>query len=125
MDFGAVRERLPGLTRAVFGEDIAIVPRVAGEMGERDDGDRTRQDSVRARYDVDPGSEQMGDRREAKNRVFGTLARTTFSIERTALAWMPREGDIVRRANGDQFRVDEFNCDQPGLVILYVSKVKS
>lgn len=125
MDFGAVRERLPGLTRAVFGEDIAVLPRLSGELGERADPDRIRQDAVRARYDVDPGTEQIGDRREAKNRIFATLGRTSFSIEHDALAWMPRDGDIVLRGNGGRFRVDEVNCDQPGLVILYVSKVKS
>lgn len=125
MDFGAVRERLPGLTRAVFGEDIAVLPRLSGELGERADPDRIQQDAVRARYDVDPGTEQIGDRREARNRIFATLGRTSFSIEHGALAWMPRDGDIVLRGNGGRFRVDEVNCDQPGLVILYVSKVKS
>lgn len=124
MDFGAVRERLPGLTRAVFGEDVSILPRSPGELGERPDVGRVQQDGVRARYDTDPGNEQIGDRREAKNRVFATLARTTFSIDGAAFAWLPREGDVVRRTNGDQFRIDEVNGDQPGLVVLYVSKVK-
>lgn len=125
MDFDAVRERLPGLTRAVFGEDVGILPRLPGELGERPDAGRGQQTGVRARYDTDPVNEQIGDRREAKNRVFATLARTTFSIERAVLAWLPREGDVVSRANGDQFRIDEVSGDQPGLVVLYVSKVKS
>ncbi len=125
MDFATARASLPGLTRAAFGEDVTLLAMVAGELGGRPDGSRANQEAVRARYDIDPGTEQLGDRREAKNRVFGTLARATFSIERTALSWLPREGDIVRRANGDRFRVDAVNGDQPGLVILYVSKVKS
>lgn len=126
MDFAAARAALPSMTRAVFGEDCDVLPRVAGRMATVDDPDRAALIGVRGRFDFAPEDSTLGGGRTSGERMAIGGETATVSFDRAALPWVPTTPDRVRRVRDGVTEIYEIvrpGRDGGKVVIFYLSRV--
>lgn len=128
MDIATLRGRLPGMTRAAFGERFTLLPKKAGKMASGPDPDRVTLTDVAGRFDMSPDLEQMGGGRERPDvaRVASDHASASFDL--AALAWVPRQDDEIERVNPvtsalERYRVSHTSTPIPGVLLAFLSRL--
>ena len=128
MDFHSARAQLPGMTRAMFGELVSVIPMAQGKMAEAPDTDRAVLANVPARFDFVPDAEELGGGRERLQPVSLMGEKYSVSFERKRLPYPLREGDRISRVekhsgSTEIYRVIRFGRALPAIVLAYLSRV--
>lgn len=96
------------MTRQMFGELVSVRPMRQGEMKAVSDPDRTVMLDLPIYFDAAPDVEQLGGGRERASAAYAAGVSHSASVETGALAYPPRDGDILVRAaakGGKQYRI--------------------
>lgn len=129
MDLDSIRAHLPSMTRAVFGEEVTILPMTEGKMSAAvADPTRKAQTGLQGRFDFAPEIEQLGGGRERPEGGQTVSPHASISFAVADLSLPPRQGDRILRTNPQTATVERYRVDRTyplvaGVLLCFLSRL--